>query len=124
LREWARVLKPGGVAIITTPNRRRLVARADGLERPYSRDHLSELSYRELSGPILRDSGFEFVTQRCIYVELWLRHLFAARQRVQDFLQAEGNGPRYRWAMRMLHPLGRLFPSISLAMIVVARKVQ
>jgi 2-polyprenyl-3-methyl-5-hydroxy-6-metoxy-1,4-benzoquinol methylase len=124
LREWNRVLKPGGIAIITTPNRERLVARADGLERPYSRDHLSELSYRELSGSLLRDSGFEFVTQRCIYVELWLRHLFAARQRVQDFLQSDGNRRQYRWAMRLLHPLGRLFPSVSLAMVVVARKVK
>ena len=26
LREWWRVLKPGGVAIITTPNKERLVA--------------------------------------------------------------------------------------------------
>lgn len=124
LREWWRVLKPGGVAIVTTPNRERLVARADGLERPYSRDHLSELSYRELSGPLLRAAGFELVAQRCIYVELWLRYLFAGRRRVQDFLQAEGNRPEYRWAMRLLHPLGRLFPSVSLAMIVVARKVQ
>ena len=31
LREWWRVLKPGGVAVITTPNRERLVALADGL---------------------------------------------------------------------------------------------
>ena len=32
LREWWRVLKPGGVAVITTPNRERLVALAEGLE--------------------------------------------------------------------------------------------
>jgi SAM-dependent methyltransferase len=122
LREWCRVLKPGGFAIVTTPNRERLVARMDGRERPYSRDHLSELSYSELSGPLLAETGFEFVAQSCIYVELWLRHLFGGRHRVQDFLQAEGNNPTYRWAMRALHPLGRLLPSLSLAMIVVARR--
>lgn len=124
LGEWRRVLKPGAIAIITTPNRERLLARADGLERPYSRDHLSELSYRELSGPLLRESGFEFVTERCIYLELWLKHLFAPLQPVQDHLQTEGNLPSNRWAMHLLFPLGRLFPSRSLAMIVVARKVQ
>jgi SAM-dependent methyltransferase len=124
LREWNRVLKPGGVAIITTPTRERLLARVDGLERPYSRDHLSELSYRELSGPVLRDSGFAFVTQRCIYLELWLHHLFTPLHRVQDYLQSEGNLPGNRWAMRRLYPLGRLLPSLSLAMIVVARKVK
>lgn len=124
LREWNRVLTPGGIAIITTPNRERLLARVDGLERPYSRDHLSELSYRELSGAVLRDSGFEFVAQRCIYLELWLHHLFAPLQRVQDYLQSEGNLPGNRWAMRLLFPLGRVVPSLSLAMIVVARKVR
>jgi SAM-dependent methyltransferase len=123
LGEWRRVLKPGGVAIITTPNRERLLARADGLERPYSRDHLSELSYAELSGPLLQEAGFEFVTERCIYLELWLKHLFTPLQPIQDHLQTEGNVPSNRWAMRLLFPLGRLFPSRALAMIVVARRV-
>ncbi len=50
LTEWRRVLKPGGVVIVTTPNRERLPAVADCRERPYSEDHLSELSYREALG--------------------------------------------------------------------------
>ena len=58
LREWWRVLKPGGVAIITTPNKERLVAVADGMESPYSRDHLNELSYRELTRKLLPETGF------------------------------------------------------------------
>jgi hypothetical protein len=107
---------------VTTPNRERLVARVDGLERPYSRDHLSELAYRELSGPLLDAAGFEFVTQQCIYLELVLKHLFSRLQRVQDHLQTEGNVAGNRWAMRMLFPLGRLAPSLSLAIIIVARK--
>ena len=61
LREWGRVLKPGGFAIITTPNKERLVALADGLECPYSRDHLNELSYRELTRELLPNSGFDFI---------------------------------------------------------------
>ena len=121
LREWWRVLRPGGVAIITTPNRERLVAVADGLEVPYSRDHLSELSYRELTGDLLPSCGFDFVEQDCLYLELWLRNLFNGR-RVEDFLQARGNRSAHVRAMRRLLPLGRLAPWWSLSMIVVARK--
>ena len=121
LREWWRVLMPGGVAIITTPNRERLVAVADGLESPYSRDHLGELSYRELTRDLLPSCGFEFVEQDCIYLELWLRNLFNGR-RVVDHLQRAGNRSRHVRTMRRLFPLGRLVPLWSLAMIVVARK--
>ena len=121
LREWWRVLKPGGVAIITTPNKERLVAVADRMECPYSRDHLSELSYRELTRTLLPETGFEFVEQSCIYLELWLQNLLNG-QRVQDFLQCEGNRAQYVSWMKRLFPLGRFFPWVSMAMIVVARK--
>ena len=121
LREWWRVLKPGGIAIITTPNRERLVAVADGLESPCSRDHLRELSYRELTRDLLPSCGFECVEQDCMYLELWLRNLFNGG-RVEDFLQRAGNRSTYVRAMRRLFPLGRFVPWWSLAMIVVARK--
>jgi SAM-dependent methyltransferase len=122
LHEWWRVLKPGGIAIVTTPNRERLVARVNRMEQPYSRDHLSELSYRELSGPLLRDSGFEFVRQANIYLELWLRHWRLGAGHIQDHLQREGNQRKHAGLMRRLLPLGRWFPSMAMAMIVVARK--
>ncbi len=121
LREWWRVLKPGGVAIITTPNKERLVAVADGLECPYSPDHLSELSYRELTRQLLPAIGFDFAEQSCLYLELWLQNLFNGR-RVGDFLQREGNQRKYVPLMRTLFPLGRFVPWWSMAMIVVARK--
>ena len=121
LQEWRRVLKPGGVAIITTPNKQRLAALVDGVESPYSRDHLNELSYRELTRVSLPNAGFSFVEQSCLYVELWLQNLFN-RHRVEDFLQREGNTSDYVSVMRRLFPLGRWIPQISLALIIVARK--
>jgi SAM-dependent methyltransferase len=122
LREWARVLKRGGIAIITTPNRERLVARVNRMEQPYSRDHLSELSYAELAGPLLRESGFDFLQQANIYLELWLRHWSLGSGHIQDYLQREGNIRKHAALMRRLFPLGRWFPSLAMAMIVVARK--
>ena len=121
LHEWWRVLKPGGVAIITTPNKERLVALADGLECPYSRDHLSELSYRELTRDLLPACGFEFVEQECLYLELWLHNLFNGK-RVKDVLQREGNRAANVRMMRRLFSLGRFAPWVSMALIVVARK--
>ena len=121
LREWRRVLKPGGVAIITTPNRNRLVALTDGLESPYSPDHLNELSYRALTRELLPACGFEFVEQDCLYLELWLRNLFN-RQRVEDYLQGEGNRAAYVGTMRRMFPLGRYAPWVALGLVVVARK--
>jgi len=122
LREWGRVLKPGGVAIITTPNRERLVARANRMEVPCSLDHLSELSYPELSRSLLGETGFGFVDQACLYLEVWLHGLFERLGRVSDYLATEGNRRRNVWLMRALMPMGRWLPSFSLDMIVVARK--
>lgn len=121
LREWWRVLKPGGVAIITTPNRERLVSIAGGMERPYSRDHLRELSYREMTGTLLPGAGFAFVEQQNLYLELWLQNFFNDRL-VQDYLQREGNLPKHRWIMNRLYPLGRLVPWVAMGLVVVARK--
>ena len=115
------LLNLGGVAIITTPNKERLVALADGLECPYSRDHLNELSYRELTRELLPGSGFDFIEQSCLYLELRLQNLFNGH-RVQDFLQREGNRVENIATMRRLLPLGRWFPWISMALVVVARK--
>ena len=121
LTEWRRVLKPGGVVIITTPNRERLLAVADRRERPYSEDHLSELSYRELSGPLLRDACLTFVEQSCLYLELWLTDLWS-NDLTDDYLQTHGNRASNVWLMKRLFAWGRFLPWLSLGMIVVGRR--
>ena len=108
-------------AVITTPNRERLVALADGMESPYSPDHLNELSYRALTRHLLPECGFEFVEQDCLYLELRLRNLFN-RDRVTDFLQRQGNRAEYVPTMRLMFPLGRDAPWVAMGLIVVARK--
>lgn len=121
LGEWRRVLKPGGMAIVTTPNRERLVALANGMECPCSPDHLSELSYRELTRDLLPEAGFEFVAQSCAHLELWMDNLLN-RRRVEDFLDRRGNTRRHLTAMRRLLPLGRWFPWVALQLVVAARR--
>ena len=121
LAEWCRVLKPGGVVIITTPNRERFLSVADCRLRPYSEDHLSELSYRELAGPLLAEAGFEFVGQSCLHLEIWLTNVWNDDP-MDDHLQSYGNRRRNAWLMKRMFALGRLVPWLSMGLIVVGRR--
>ena len=86
---------------------------ADRRERPYSEDHLSELSYRELAGPLLRDAGFELVEQSCLYLELWLTRLWHDDP-TEDYLQTYGNRRENLWLMK------RLFRARSVRAVAVS----
>ena len=121
LAEWRRVLRPGGIVIITTPNRERFLSVADRRLRPYSEDHLSELSYRELSGPLLADAGFAFVGQSCLHLEIWLTNVWSDDP-TYDYLQTYGNRQRNLWLMKRFFPLGRFVPWLSMGLIVVGRR--
>ena len=120
LEEWKRVLKPGGMLILTTPNRERLLARIEGRERPYSPDHLHELSYKELRDEVLPKSGFKVVVSTGIYVEVLLNWLSGNPRR--DYLQAEWNNEKYVPLMKVFNRLGRILPQLSLDMIFVCQK--
>ncbi|MBN2370509.1 MAG: class I SAM-dependent methyltransferase [Vicinamibacteria bacterium] len=119
LAEFGRVLKPGGVLILTTPNRLRLANVADRSERPYSPDHLSELSFDETRDLLIRE-GFEILRATGVYIELLLNWLSALPK--LDRLQRRWNK---RWAiplMRLLFSAGALAPRYALDLIFVARR--
>jgi SAM-dependent methyltransferase len=119
IAEFRRVLRPGGTLILTTPNRRRLANVVDGSERPYSPDHLSELSFDEVVA-LLADSGFELLHATGLHLELLLNWLSPLPK--LDRLQRRWNR---RWAvplMRLLLAAGALAPRYALDLIFVARK--
>jgi 2-polyprenyl-3-methyl-5-hydroxy-6-metoxy-1,4-benzoquinol methylase len=119
LAEFRRVLQPRGVLILTTPNRRRLANVVDGSDRPYSPDHLSELTYDEVQA-LLAEEGFEVLESTGVHLELLLN--WFSRQPKLDRLQRGWNRP---WAvplMRALLPAGALLPRYALDRIFVARK--
>jgi SAM-dependent methyltransferase len=120
LAEFRRVLRPGGTLILTTPNRLRLANLADRSERPYSPDHLSELSYDELRR-LLPAQGFAVEHATGLHLELMLNWL--SPQPKLDRLQRRWNR---RWAvplMRLLLAAGALAPRYALDLVFVARRL-
>lgn len=117
--EFQRVLQPRGVLVLTTPNRRRLANVVDRSERPYSPDHLSELSYDEVHS-LLAEEGFEVLESTGVHLELLLNWL--SPQPKLDRLQRGWNRP---WAVPLMRALllaGALLPRFALDLIFVARK--
>jgi ubiquinone/menaquinone biosynthesis C-methylase UbiE len=119
LLEWNRVLKPGGIMVLTTPNMARLSNWRSGTKTPISPDHLSEMSYREVS-ELLEQEGFEILDYQGFHLELFGKWL--TRGRYHDRLMGAWNKPRYRKLMQVALRLGRLFGTRALGMIFVAAK--
>jgi SAM-dependent methyltransferase len=119
MEEFRRVLRPGGTLVLTTPNRRRLANVVDRSERPYSPDHLSELSYDEARA-LLGAHGFAIVEETGLHLELMLNWLSPMPK--LDRLQ---RGWNRKWAvplMRALLAAGALAPRYALDLVFVARR--
>jgi len=119
LREFARVLSPQGTLILTTPNRKRLANAVDRSDRPYSPDHLSELSHDEVRA-LLESEGFDIVSRTGVHLELFLN--WTSHKPKLDRLQRTWNKP---WAvplMRLMLAAGALAPRYAVDLIFVAKK--
>ena len=68
---------------------------------------MSELSYRELAGPLLVEAGFEFVGQSCLHLEIWLTNVWTD-DTTDDYLQSYGNKWRNVWLMKWMFAVGRV----------------
>ncbi len=119
LREWRRVLKPGAPLILTTPNIDRLVNRFNKKRQPFAPDHVSELGLRDWLR-LLAAAGFTVERRTGVYVEVWLNYF--ERGPWLDLLQKRHNKEWARPIIRLCDQLGRIFPSVSLDLILLARK--
>jgi 2-polyprenyl-3-methyl-5-hydroxy-6-metoxy-1,4-benzoquinol methylase len=119
LAEWHRLLQPGGVMILTTPNLARLSNRVAGTKTPISPDHLNEMSYAEVH-ELIEQAGFEIIEYQGFHLELFGTWL--SRGRYRDRLMSSMNKPRYRALMQLSLRLGRLFGTWAMGMIFVASK--
>lgn len=120
LAEWGRVLEPGGVLIVSTPNRERLLARANRREMPVHHEHVREMSLSEAEAA-LGAAGFDILYVTGIYLELLLNWYRPSGFRV-DMLVSLLDEPRFGFAYRAFMWMGRLAPSRAFDLVMVCRK--
>jgi SAM-dependent methyltransferase len=120
LSEWARVLRPGGTLILTTPNRRRLSNRVNRFDFPMAPDHVNELSYAECRRA-LRAAGLRLIDSRAVYLEACL-DWFSRELQKSDSLQTRHNRPRLGPLIGLLMAIGGLCPPIAWNFMFVGRK--
>lgn len=120
LSEWKRVLRPGGTLILTTPNRDRLLARANGRAMPVHPEHVREFTLPEMRG-MLAGEGLEVVRTTGIYLEWMLNWYRPAGLRV-DMLVSLFSRPVYSPLYRVSMWMGRLAPSRAFDLVMVCGK--
>jgi len=121
LREWGRVLKSGGILILTTPNRDRLLAKAIGERMPVHHEHLEEFNLKELRS-LLKTNGFEMIEKTGIYLE-FLINWWRPRPERLDLLTARFAGPQHSGLYKIAMEMGRIAPSLAFDLVVVGRKI-
>jgi ubiquinone/menaquinone biosynthesis C-methylase UbiE len=119
LAEWYRVLRPNGILIVTTPNRRRLLNRINNTTIPVSPEHLIEFTCDELS-TMFESNSFAILQREGIYLELL--SLWRQRAPYVDPLLAAEPLRRHLRVARLLQALGRPLPQLAWDMVFVGRK--
>lgn len=121
LREWMRVVKPGGILVVTTPNAARLINRVNRAREVVNPEHISELSYKEL-WRLFEGEGLRVLECRGIYVEFLFNYFRKGRK--IDLLPARFNRPRFRFVFRWAMFIGNLVRPVSYNLVYVLRKKQ
>ena len=119
LREWKRVVKPGGILIVTTPNAARLMNRVNRCREPVNPEHLSELTYREL-WRLFEGEGLKVLYSRGIHLE-FLFNYFRRGKKI-DLLATRFNRPAFRPLIRFSMLLGALARPFAYNLVFVLEK--
>ena len=119
VREWIRVVRPGGVIVVTTPNAARLLNRVNREREVVNPEHINELSYREI-WKLLEGEGLRVVECRGIYLE-FLFNYFRRGKKV-DLLPRRFGHPRCRPLYRLAMGLGNLARPFAFDLVFVTRK--
>lgn len=120
LTEWSRVLAPGGILVLTTPNRDRLLSRSNEKPMPVHHEHVAEMNLPEVEA-LLKSRGFQLLRQTGIYLEV-AQNWWRPRGRRVDELTARLNKPSQRPLYYPFMELGRLAPSCAYDLVFVCKK--
>jgi SAM-dependent methyltransferase len=119
LAEWARLVRPGGVLVVTTPNRKRITNRVNRADTPMGPDHVSELTYDEARA-LFAGAGLQILETCGVYLELDLE--WRSKGTKADLAPLRKHFPGRELVLRGLNLLGRPFPRVALDVIYVAGK--
>jgi SAM-dependent methyltransferase len=119
LREWIGLLRPGGRLVVTTPNRRHLLARVRGFETVENPEHLFEWSRDQLRDALVASGA---VVDRIEGLALPLP-VYVPRHGWRDLVQV--GPPRVPLPESLLVRLlgaGRRMPALALDLAAVAHR--